>query len=248
VALLINDAGLIAGTTVDGRVFRQAGPNGPRQYLGGVVCDLPPTSQGNLTVAFVSGINSRGDIVGNAGPQEGGFVCSFVASASSNTLVGLSSPGAREPGLDSAGIDIYGVSITANAVNDDGVVVGNYRDFGYWARGACGNYPVHNMYAFKWTAGEGFVDLGNLGGLLSNAAAINRDGTIVGSTAYPRDPQECNKFSGFTGFVYDPTTQVMTPLPGLFPGGASPTGINDDGVVVGGDGFGTWHSLLWDTP
>lgn len=231
-SILINANGVVASVDPNGHVFRWTRTGGAQ--------DLGATGDGDT---YVTGINVHGHVVGNSGSDSGGYVHAFFAPGSASSLTLLSSPGLTAPPAPWGGINTGGVDIQVNAVNDSGVVVGTYFDFGYIysgfdnSQGGFFNAQVHNSHAFTWTSTGGFTDIGNLGVsfLTSNspatfwafANAINSSGTIVGVASTPAGP--------YGAFVYDPTTGHMTQLASTNVGdaGASATGINDDGVIVG---------------
>ena len=68
----------------------------------------------------------------------------------------------------------------AQAVNDAGQVVG----FAYVSFLQTG----HDVHAFSWTAKDGMIDLGTLGGTYSNALAVNATGQVVGTSCPPATP------------------------------------------------------------
>jgi len=241
--VLINEDGVVASIDGDQQVFRWTRTGG--------IQNLGATGDGD---AYVTGINIHGDIVGNSGSDSGGYLHSFFAPGSASSLTLLSSPGLTAPPAPWGGINTGAVDIQVNGINDSGVVVGSYFDFGYIysgydiSQGGFFNAGVHNSHAFKWTSTGGFTDIGNLGVsyLTSNspatfwasANAINNSGMIVGVASSPAGP--------YGAFVYDPTTGHMTQLASTNVGdaGASATGINDDGVIVGYTNQ-TSTSVMW---
>ncbi len=242
-SILINGYGVVASVDPNGHVFRWTRTGGTQ--------DLGATGDGDT---YVTGINGHGDIVGNSGSDSGGYLHGFVARGSASSLTLLSSPGLTAPPAGWGGVNTGGVDIQVNGINDSGVVVGTYFDFGYIyygydiSQGGFYGAGVHNSHAFKWTSTAGFTDLGNLGvsyltshspaTFWATANAINNSGTIVGAASLP---------AGYYGaFEYDPATSHMSQLasPNVGDNGDSATGINDDGVIVG---FGnqTVTALMW---
>lgn len=241
--LVINENGVVGGVDAQGRVFRWT--------LAGGLQDLGATGYGDT---YVTAINARGDIAGNSGRGNGGYQVAFIAYGSASTLTLLSSPGLTAPPPPWGGINTGDVNIQINGINDSGVVVGAFWDFGYIydgydiAQGGFFSASVHNSHAFKWTSAGGFTDLGNVGVSFltsqspatfgASANAINDSETIVGSSFLPT--------GGYAPFVYA-TGTGLTQLPALYSGdnAASATGINDDGVVVG-YANGLAASVMWN--
>ncbi|MBI4090789.1 MAG: hypothetical protein HY422_02085 [Candidatus Komeilibacteria bacterium] len=239
-ASVINDSGVVGGVDANGHVFRWT--------LAGGLQDLGQSCAASSDT-YVTGINARGDVIGNSGYSNGGYNCSFIAYGSSSALTTLVSPGNQNYPPYSE-INMGAVDIRANAINDSGVVVGQYFDAGYIYgiyNIACGgffNVAVHNSHAFKWTSAEGFTDLGGFGGTAASANAINNSGTIVG-TGYLPNPNPCGGTLQYAPFVYvagQPLTQL--PAPWSPEAWISAGGINDDGVIVGYAGSGL-RSVMW---
>lgn len=239
--LVINDAGVVAGVDAGGNVYRWTLAGGI-QNLGQACTDQ----------TLVTAINARGDIIGNSGNP--GFpdasVCAFFASGSSNTLSLLTSPGLSSPPTNLGYTENAGqVNIAANGLNDSGVVVGTYYDYGVIYYGYAvplgGFYSawLHNSHAFMWTSDGGFVELPGFPGAQdpyqpavfrtnSSANAVSNAGQIVGTSNGP-------------AFLYDTITSQLTQLGSLFsydPSGVG-TGLNDDGVIVGTSGS-YWGSYV----
>jgi probable HAF family extracellular repeat protein len=107
----------------------------------------------------------------------------------------------------------------ASAVSTDGSVIG-------------GSYiNSTGVRAFRWTEGGGFLDLGTLGGNLSEAKGISGDGTIIVGSA--------TSASGYFAFRW--TAESGMQSLGLMAGGSfsSATAISADGqVTVGFGGIG----------
>lgn len=212
--LLISESGVVAGASVDGQIFRWT-PTGGFTYLG-----LPPAG-----TPVITGINSRGDIVGNSGGQ------AFFVAGNSTTMTVLTSPDSR-PG-----------EIVIKAINDSGIAVGYYAMAPYDSTGS-GDW-VSARYAFKWDSATppnaaNIVNLGSLsttGARWSEANGINNNGVIVGYSTVTNPP-----------FVYDAFTyQDSGPMVALqrLPGVEWHTaaGITDDGVVVG---FANSQGTIWE--
>ena len=213
--LVISESGVVAGASVDGQIFRWT-PTGGFTYLG-----TPPA--GNYPA--ISGINSRGDIVGNTGVQ------AFFVAGNSTTMTVLTSPDSR-PG-----------EIVIKAINDSGIAVGYYAMAPYDSTGS-GDW-VFARYAFKWDSSTppnaaNIVNLGSLsttGARWSEANGINNNGVIVGYSTVTNPP-----------FVYDAFTYqgsgpmvALQRLPGVDWHAAA--GITDDGVVVG---FANSQGTIWE--
>ena len=233
--VVINDVGSVGGVDAYGSIYRWTLAGGI-QNLGQACTDQ----------SFVTAINARGDIIGDSGNPgfPGASACSFFAPGSSNTLTLLYSPGTSSPPTNLGYTENQGeVNIQVKGINDTGVVVGTYFDYGviYYGYaiplGGFYSATLHNSHAFQWTLSGGFVDLGSLGALQdpyqlnvvrtnSSANAISNSGVIVGNS---------NLSSGINaGFVYNPSTHELTPLPyvsNVNPGGSG-TGIDND-VIVG---------------
>lgn len=239
--VLINDNGVVAGVDARGHIFRWT--------VDGGLQDLGVT--GATGAISVSAINIHGDIAGNSGSG----ALAFIAWASGGPLTLLHSPSPDYPYNPPPRAEIHqgNVNIQIKDINDHGVVVGTYWDFAYIysgydiSQGGFYNAGVHNSHAFRWTASDGFTDLGNFGAsyltpsspatFSASANAINNDGTIVGGGSLPT--------GGSAAFVYEPGG--MTRLPGLYVGdnSASASDINEDGIVVG-YANGLAASVLWN--
>jgi probable HAF family extracellular repeat protein len=127
----------------------------------------------------------------------------------------------------------YAPLITAVALNDSGVVAGSV---------SAGNGKSHAATRF----GIIIQDLGTLpNGTTSRAAAISSDGTVVGVSDIPRDPQFNVYNHGFIrlGVI---NTDLGT-LPGMKNSRA--TDINDDHLVVGisENTSADAHAFLWNS-
>ena len=114
------------------------------------------------------------------------------------------------------------------AVSDAGVVVG----YSYLP----GNTDFH---AFRWTAHEGMVDLGTLGGW-SIATAINAHGTIVGTSRFPVASLRRSMDSVWS------ETHRMVDL-GALNSESHAVAVSDNNVVVGYNvrPSGAWQAFAW---
>ena len=108
----------------------------------------------------------------------------------------------------------------ANAINDDGQVVGG------------------NGHAFLWTAAAGMTDLGTLGGDYSLAHDINNLGQVVGESRISSGEIHAFLWSAATG---------MIDLGTLGGNESQARGINDRGQVIGISRIATggWRAFLW---
>ena len=108
-------------------------------------------------------------------------------------------------------------------MNDAGQVVGWSYTVGSLV--SCPPAPcIH--HAFLWTATEGMVSLGTLGGTNSEATAVNADGWVVGQSDVTQ---------GFDAFLWTPD-HGMADLGTLGGGFSSALDVNDRGQVVGWSG------------
>jgi probable HAF family extracellular repeat protein len=171
---------------------------------------------GNGGVSLATGINNRGEVVGQAsGPTS--------AHAFAWTRIG----GMRDLGS----LDGPGSASGANAINDQGQIVG-----GSYSQGAGTTHAVY----FN---GPNVIDLGTLGGL-SDASAVNTLGQVVGDS-YTSD--------GDHAFITDLDGGPMVDLNTLIPPDSgwirlfSAQGINDAGQIVGSGqlpGYDVIHAYL----
>ncbi len=173
-------------------------------YKNGIMSDI-----GTLggTASFAYAINNSGQIVGDSWLNTSGL--SDTAFIYSNGLMSALGSLGSQP------------AIQAFAINDQGQLVG--------CAGAVSTGGPTITRGFL-SSGGSMVDLGDLGGLLTNVVptAINNHGQVVGT------------ISGFEGpvraFVY--SGGVITDLNSLIPSSAGWTlvhanGINDSGQIVG---------------
>jgi probable HAF family extracellular repeat protein len=118
------------------------------------------------------------------------------------------------------------------AINNAGQVVGNA-----WFPNTSGSH------AFLYSGGV-TQDLGTLGGRLSMADAINKNGVVVGWAMAPSTV--ANQDGPIHAFVYQNGT--MTDLtPALGNNYSEAFGINSSGVIVGEMGsnwYGPWHAFM----
>ncbi|MBI2949765.1 MAG: hypothetical protein HYY23_19205, partial [Verrucomicrobia bacterium] len=238
--ILIADNGIIGATDRTGHVLRGT-RSGVWQDLG--------TVSGSSGDPWLTGINARGDFIGNASGIRGDYSGSrgFVALASSTTLTILQSPGTTS-GPPFAYQNEGERNIQLNGINDNGVVVGTYWDFRSRYYTNYGTDAYHNSHAFKWTAEGEFVDLGQLGtypvpgvnqpnyrSFFASATAINNAGTIVGYSSTSN--------GGGAPFIYDSTTGTMVQLAGAG-NDFGPVAINDNGIVAGSAGGQAYASVV----
>lgn len=174
-ATAINDAGQITGwsDTLQPNTSYPF-PEHAFLYSGGVMRDLGNISGSGQFVNFSRGyaINASGQVVGWS-IDDNFATHAFLYS------------GGRMSDLGTLG----GSESRARGISDSGTVVG-------WSF-TSGDAATH---AFQVKAGAGMTDLGTLtGNTASNAAAINKDGQIVGSSA----------FSGTPAFIYTDATGMV---------------------------------------
>lgn len=196
----INNAGKIVGRSDDG-----AGHTRAFLYVKGVMTNLGTLGGPN---SRADAINNRDDIVGSAdvSPAPKAYSSAFVL----------------RPGVLMQDLGRFEVPGTegysgARAITDDRKIVGGS------ALGPL-TYPEDTFHAFLYACEE-MQDLGTLGGMFSNATAINSHGTIVGTSATPVYMQN-------RAFIYhNGAMKLLGTLPG---GGYSEAhDINDKGHVVG---------------
>lgn len=142
-----------------------------------------------------------------------------------------------------------GPTSSASAINGTGEVVGAADTKRYFWVFDAPHDKQYDADAFLWkpaaaNGGKGsMTDLNPLGGIESEAAAVNDTGQVVGRTDLP---------DGTHAFLFTPTTAggtsgVMTDLGGLGGTTTYATAINNAGEVVGMSttGSGAGHAFLW---
>ena len=210
----VNDNGLVVGSgdsaTATQAAFIDA-PGGAMLPLGGTGL-FPHSVQSGAT-----GINSEGEVVGEAAGMPGGPFGLTLDDAFSYTPDGtwtdLSYLGFSQGNQGSS---------HANAVNDNGMVVGDSQSFVGRTR---------SSQAFSYTTGGGMVALGTVPGgqaSFSIAYGVNNSGQIVGQTL--------NAIRADVAFVY--VNGTMNDLNTLIPQGSGwqlsvATAINASGQIVG---------------
>ncbi len=199
----INLSGEVAGLSQT----KTAGVTHAALWTGKKTVDLgalAPLSSGSWSGA--TGINDSGQVVGSwATSVSSGDSHPWLYS--NGTMTSLPEPS-----------DLTGAACEANAINNNGQIVGGCRD-------ASGN-----DHAVLWQNGT-VTELGTLGGPRSFATAIDTNGQIVGWAATSTDATD--------GFLWSNGT--MTDL-----GSFLPAAINNNGVMVGGqyiDRGGTVQNL-----
>lgn len=125
-------------------------------YAGALLWNTSTSSPSPLALSYTGAINNSGMVVGS-------ITIDAILLTQQAAEVSISAP--------SITIPLSGVPLNANAsgINSSGQVSGGYQDL-------VGNH------AFVWSSTTGMQLLGNLGGQLSNALAINDADQIVGQT------------------------------------------------------------------
>jgi probable HAF family extracellular repeat protein len=126
----------------------------PALHAGTVLWYTSTSAPVTLALDYVSAIDNSGMAVGSVGNQAG--------------EVSASSPGIA---LSLSGVPLNSVSSLASDINNLGEIAGSFED------------PGGYEHAFVWSSATGLRLLGNLGGNLSTAFAINDDGQVVGQSA-----------------------------------------------------------------
>jgi probable HAF family extracellular repeat protein len=148
----------------------------PPVHAGTVLWYTSTSAPSTLGLDYVSAINNAGVAVGSLGNQA--------------AEVSASAPGVGPSlsGIPLNGIPVNSVSSFASGINSAGSVAGSFED------------PGGAEHAFVWSPATGLQLLGNLGGDLSTALAINDAGQIVGQSATASSVQAFMWSSG-TGMV-----------------------------------------------
>ena len=210
----INNAGHVAGSIGYNNQYAHA-----MLYKGGQVTDLGtlPTSAGQTSVSRA--INSRDQVVGESHVGTGADSHAFLYDGGQ---------------MHDLGTLLGGFDSQANAINDNGDIVGTSN--GYGTNGK----PVYDAFLYH----NGVMqDLGNFGGRISVAFGINNAGTIVGQASD-------TNFNDLP-FVY--TGGQMHSLFDLIPDGANWSGgtayaINEQGQIAGVASHNGVRTLFLATP
>lgn len=210
-AIAINSSGQVAGTSIapDGSM-----PHHAVRYTDGIgIVDLG-TLPGD-TVSQATAINASGQVAGWSrsadGSQHGFRYTDGIGMVDLGTL-----PGDND--------------VAVWDINDAGQVVGSsmhrvYTSTGsYWDR----------VRAFRYTDGLGMVDLGTLGGAISEARGINASGQVAGYS-YTAD----GKLHAFR-YTDGPGMVDLGTLTRDKDGRSVAYDINDSGQVVGYTSSGRW--------
>jgi probable HAF family extracellular repeat protein len=216
----IGDDGIIAGfgfltdesrAIVNFHAFTRTRANG--------VVDL--SELGKFDNSLPTAVNSKGAVVGFANRP---------GDANSRAFLWTQQRGVEDLGT------LGGSSGTANAISDNGIVVGQ-------------SATSHNLpHAFMWTRHTGMVDLGTLDeGLTSAAQAVNDDGVIVGSSQTTQMASDGHAISH--AFVWTRRTGMVDIVPDRFDGLDSFAERINGRFVIGqtfvADGTGPKHGFAW---
>jgi probable HAF family extracellular repeat protein len=180
-------------------------------FSNGTVTDLG-TLQNGIGNSDAYDINASGQVVGYSNTTNGSMHAFLYSNGKMNDLGTLPD---------------YSLYSYANSINDNGQVVGaSFKSM---------NQDVH---AFLWV-NNAMTDLGTLGGINSNAIAINNKGQVVGTAR--------TSSGSIHAFIYE--NGVMRDLNVLasFSGTLwSATGINDNGQIIatGVTSTGMQHAFL----
>ena len=229
VANAINDSGLIVGGNPHIVVLVGGGgqiTNGAHAFLydGSIMHDLG-TLGGSVSVAY--GINNSGQVVGDSATAGNAAHHAFLYDGTTMHDLGT----------------LGGTYSHAYDINNDGQVVGSSTIRGDPVMpGSSGLVKVFVEHAFKCSYRMSFLsDLGTLGGLNSQASAINDSGQVVGSSTLAGDLVR-------HAFLHD--GGVMIDLNTLLPADSgweltSARDINNSGQIVGsGIIGGQTHAFL----
>ncbi len=229
--LAINSAGQVAG-----RIIRAAyRVSQPCNWSGGKVVTFDTS---NMAGSNVSGINDKDQFVGTIRRMGRSFTDPIIYQTFSDHAILWNGRKATE--LAPRGTEVS----LANAINDDGQVVG-----------AISVGPEMALHACSWRDGR-MTDLGTLAGLNTVAYAVNRAGLIVGGTN-PADFEENGKqfgeadqpqhaFCCFKGEIID-LNDLIAPASGWVL--ADARSISDSNYVTGtGVHNGQAHAYLLKLP
>ncbi len=171
-----------------------------------------PTIAGGAQKVWCSDINDSGQVAGRSESATGYHACRWTAPVGTTVV----------PPPTDLGVLPGGTTSFANAINEDGTVVGY------------ATHPTDYPHAVKWTPTGEIIDLGRPAGTYgSEALGINDQGTIVVGRV--------NTTSGtivYSAIVYQ-EAQGMRELIGLLPPGHGWTrldsafAVNDSGWIVG---------------